>query len=370
MLIFRYLFKETIKTQVAVMVVLMLIFISQKFVRILGDAADGHIPGALVAKLLLLNIPDLAVLILPISFFIGVLFAHGRLYAESEMSVLFACGYSPNKVLGITAAIGAVTLVLSAGNSLFLTPYVNYLEQQVMANVKADSGISSITPGRFVELNNQAVAFVEKMSSEGTHMEKVFVAHSPAKIGQRPSVVMSQAGNLEDDSDGSQWLDLTKGTRYEGDLNRLDFRVLHFGHYKVQLRDRTEAVARGKIRSLPTRELIGSHDNDRIAELQWRLAMPISIIMLILLVVPLASVNPRQGRYAKLFPAIMLYLSYYLLMSAARSSIEDGHLPWYVAMWLVHLLMLAIGGGFYFVKSEKFLFIKAVMKGDRRVSDY
>lgn len=369
MLIFRYLFKETFKTQIAVMVVLMLIFISQKFVRILGDAADGHIPGALVAKLLLLNIPDLAVLILPISFFIGVLFAHGRLYAESEMSVLFACGYSPNRILGITAAVGAVTLLLSAANSLYLTPYANYIEQQVLANVDADNGISSITPGRFVELSDDAVAFVEDMSNQGTHMQSVFVAHKPSQ-GKRPSVIMAEGGDLNDRKDGTQWLDLQKGSRYEGELSELDFRVLHFDHYRVLLRDQSKSVAREKNSSLPTSELFGSDNNDRIAELQWRLAMPFSVIMLVLLVVPLAAVNPRQGRYAKLFPAIMLYLSYYLLMSAARSSLEDGHLPWYVAMWSVHLLMLAIGGSFYFIKSEKFLFVKALIKGERRVSDY
>ncbi|MFM2486563.1 LPS export ABC transporter permease LptF [Celerinatantimonas yamalensis] len=370
MLIFRYLFKQTIKTQFAVMMVLMLIFISQKFVRILSDAADGHIPGAFVAKILTLNLPDLAILILPISFFIGVLFAHGRLYADSEMSVLFACGYSPNKVLGITAAVGGITLLLSAGNSLFLTPYVNSIEQQVMANIKADSGLSSITPGRFVELSNQAVAFVENITQDGKHLEKVFVAHNPPPNKGRPSVVMATQGNLEDKANGSQWLELDKGTRYEGSLNNLDFRVMRFGHYNVQLKDRNDYQEREKIRSMPTAKLFGSDNLAKIAELQWRIAMPISVIILVLLVVPLGTINPRQGRYAKLFPAIMLYLGYYLLMSAARSSIEDGHLPWYIGIWVVHILMLVIASIFLFLQSEKFLTVKARLKGDRRVSDY
>ncbi|CAG9000109.1 MAG: Lipopolysaccharide export system permease protein LptF [Candidatus Celerinatantimonas neptuna] len=352
------------------MMVLMLIFISQKFVQILGDAADGHIPGAFVAKILLLTIPNLAILILPISFFIGVLFAHGRLYADSEMSVLFACGYSPNRVLGITAAVGSITLLLAAANSLYLTPYMNTMKQQVMANIKADSGISSITPGRFVELNHQAVAFVEDITHNGKHMEKVFAAYTPPAQRGRPSVVMAEHGDLRKNPDGSQWLDLDKGTRYEGTLGELNFRVMHFGRYSVQLKERSDSVERQKIRALPTLKLFSSDNPDKTAELQWRIAMPVSVIMLILMVVPLATVNPRQGRYAKLFPAIMLYLSYYLLMSAARSSLEDGRMPWYLGIWLVHLLMLAIGAGFLFFKSEKFLRVKAWMKGERHVSDY
>ncbi|TCK46974.1 LPS export ABC transporter permease LptF [Celerinatantimonas diazotrophica] len=370
MLIFRYLFKQTIKTQFAVMLVLMLIFISQKFVRILGDAADGHIPGAFVAKLLLLNIPNLAILILPISFFIGVLFAHGRLYADSEMSVLFACGYSPNKILGITAAVGAVTFILAGANTLFLTPYVNSIEQQVMANVKADSGISSITPGRFVELSNQAVAFVENITNNGKNMEKVFVAHNPPADKGQPSIVMAARGNLKERPNGSQWLDLSDGTRYEGNLNDLDYKVMRFDRYSVRLQERSAKEQREKIRAMPTAKLFGSDNPDKIAELQWRIAMPVSVIILVLMVVPLGVINPRQGRYAKLFPAIMLYLSYYLLMSAARSSLEDGRIPWYLGMWLVHLLMLVIAGSFLFVRSEKFLTVKAVLKGERRVSNH
>ena len=41
MIIFRYLLKEVAKTQLAVFIVLMTIFISNKFVRILDDAAEG-----------------------------------------------------------------------------------------------------------------------------------------------------------------------------------------------------------------------------------------------------------------------------------------------------------------------------------------
>ena len=48
MIIFRYLLKEVAKTQLAVFFVLMTIFISQKFVRVLGDASEGSIPGQMV----------------------------------------------------------------------------------------------------------------------------------------------------------------------------------------------------------------------------------------------------------------------------------------------------------------------------------
>ena len=102
MILLRYLMLETFKSQIGILFVLFLIFVSQKFIRILAEAINGVIPTDLVLTLLYLNIPTLATLMLPISFFLSVLFAHGRLHSESEMVAMTSCGYSPNSVLKAT----------------------------------------------------------------------------------------------------------------------------------------------------------------------------------------------------------------------------------------------------------------------------
>jgi lipopolysaccharide export system permease protein len=112
-IIFRYLLKEVAKTQLAVFVVLMTIFISQKFVRVLGDASEGSIPGQLVMTFIALKIPDLASFILPLSLFLGVLLAYGRIYADSEMTVLHACGVSEWYVVRVTLVLAVITAFLT-----------------------------------------------------------------------------------------------------------------------------------------------------------------------------------------------------------------------------------------------------------------
>ena len=77
-------------------------------------------------------------------------------------------------------------------------------------------------------------------------------------------------------------------------------------------------------------------------ELQWRIAQVVAIPLLTLLVVPLAMVNPRQGRYAKLFPALLMFLTYFMLLSAARSAILDEKLPLAFGFWSVHLGVLTL----------------------------
>ena len=89
MILLRYLMLETFKSQIGILFVLVLIFVSQKFIVILAQAINGVIPADLVMTLLYLNLPQLGTLMLPISFYLAVLFAHGRLHSESEMVAMF-----------------------------------------------------------------------------------------------------------------------------------------------------------------------------------------------------------------------------------------------------------------------------------------
>lgn len=94
MIIIRYLVRETLKSQLAILFILLLIFFCQKLVRILGAAVDGDIPANLVLSLLGLGVPEMAQLILPLSLFLGLLMTLGKLYTESEITVMHACGLS------------------------------------------------------------------------------------------------------------------------------------------------------------------------------------------------------------------------------------------------------------------------------------
>ncbi|RKF18655.1 LPS export ABC transporter permease LptF [Alginatibacterium sediminis] len=366
MLIFRYLFRETFKTQLAVTAVLLLIFMSQKFVQIISQAAEGNIPGAIVAKLVIYNIPTYMVLIVPISLFIGVLFTHGRLYAESEMTVMHACGYSNAQVLRDTMVLGILTTVLAFANSLYISPYFHQLEHKMVDEANAETGVASILPGRFENLGNGVVAFIQEIEHKGEKLNKVFISHA-GQGETRPSIVIADRGGLKSELDGSAWLHLEDGTRYEGTKQGLDQTITTFAKYSIEVKERATQNRNLGFYAMSTNELWASDDIRAISELQWRISLPLSIPILTLLVVPLSVVNHRQGRYAKLVPAILLYLSYYLLMSAAKSALQDGAIPPSVGIWSVHVLMLTIALSYLFLRSEKYLVIRARWVGRKNV---
>ena len=344
MIVFRYLIGEVFKSQLAVFLILITIIMSQRFVKILADASEGELPGQLVLTILSLKLPQLAVLILPLSAFLGVLIAYGRIYADSEMTVLHATGISEWYITRLTLVLSVVMALASGFLTLYLSPWAMEREYQIMEKAEADSGLSTLIPGRFQQTSNEkAVVFVHDISREGGGLQRVFLAQNGARAEDGSSIVYAESGQVKEDANGAQTLVLDKGRRYSGNNSSPAFEVVEFDSYQIQIREQEVEQKRRKISSLQTNELMKQGGPEAAAELHWRLAIPLSIPILMLIAVPLAKVNPRQGKFGRLLPALALYLFYYILLIAARSALEDGKLPQGLGMWWIHALGLAFG---------------------------
>jgi lipopolysaccharide export system permease protein len=344
MIIFRYLLKETLKSQLAIFFILMAIFITLRFVRILGDATDGDIPADLVLGFLTLYSPILASLILPISFFLGIMIAHGRLYVDSEMTVLRACGVSEWYVTRVMLALSIFMAGATAAVTMYFAPLAVEREYQLKEQAGAESGIASMIPGRFQQTENgSAVIFVHEIETQANQLVKIFLSEIDAKDERIIRVIYAQDGTIEPLSDGSQMLTLRKGNQYNGTVGQRDYQVIDFLQYRIQIGERAPDELRRKVAALSISELWGDPRSEAIAELQWRIAIPISLPFLVLLAVPLSAVNPRQGRFGKLLPAILMYLGYFLLLMAAKRALEDGKIPVALGLWWVHGFIALLG---------------------------
>jgi len=332
---------ETFKTQVGILFVLVLIFVSQKFISILAQAINGNIPADLVLTVLYLNLPTLGTLMLPISFYLAILFAHGRLHSESEMVALTSCGYSPNKVLKATLALSLLTFAFASFNSLYLAPAAEDEMLTVIENAKSDAGAATLIEGRFHKSSgNGGVVYVEEYLA-GKNLSNIFAAHWPKEGDISPSVITAKTGSVESKQDGT-WLTLNNGQRYAGIVGQHEFENTSFSSYQVHIANAQVETEKRDVEAMPTSKLMGVEDPKYQAELQWRIAIPVSILLITFMAVPMAKVNPRQGRYSKLLPALALYLTFFLLLSASRSLIEDGIIH-YIGIWAVQILFFVIG---------------------------
>jgi lipopolysaccharide export system permease protein len=361
--------KETLKSQVAIFLLLMAIFITQKFVRVLADASDGEIPASLVLGFLALHMPVLASLVLPLSLFLGIMLAHGRLYVDSEMSVMRACGISEWYVTRVMLILAVIMGIFTAGLTMWLTPLSIESRYQLEEQAGAQSGLSSLIPGRFQQTaNQQAVIFVHDIDNGQNPLRKVFLAQRDEDAdSENVRIVYANSGGIIEEQNGAQKLILEQGKQYEGELGKQDYRVIEFDEYQIQIAEQQAERKRRKISAYTTTDLLADPSIDAIAELHWRIAIPLSLPFLVLIAVPLSAANPRQGRFGKMFPALMLYLGYFMLLMAGRKALEDGNIPPQLGLWWVHFVLFSIGMALILKSRPLGVKFRAWLKGDAHV---
>ncbi len=100
-----------------------------------------------------------------------------------------------------------------------------------------------------------------------------------------------------------------------------------------------------KRKAAPTWELARSLKSSDIAELQWRLSMPVFAFLMGLLGFPLSRANPRQGKYAKLFVSAVSYAVFYNLQLIAKSWVEQDVVKSIPGLWWPNLLLALLIAG-------------------------
>lgn len=342
MILTKYLIKETLKSQLAILFILLVIFLAQQLVRVLGSAVNGNVPVDVILPLLGLGMPTMAQLMLPLSLFLALLLTLGRLYSESEITVMQACGIGPNALVKVGLILSIVTAAIAAYNSLYLTPWALKKQVEVVENAKANPSASAITPGQFISSNNgNFVLFVDKVKGDQLSDIYLFQTRQVGKV--KPSVIVAEQGNFSTAKDGSQTLALKNGERFEGSAVLPEFRVTHFQDYLAFLAYNPAKAEEADLDMQDSNALLKNSSANAKAELQWRISLFLAVPLMMLIAIPLSKVNPRQGRFAKIIPALLLYLIYFLLQSSLKTAGINGKIESHYWMILVNILFLLLG---------------------------
>lgn len=330
----------------AVTGVLLLVIMGSRFIRYFASAAEGDFPASLLGSLMLSRIPGFMELILPLAFFLGILLAYGQLYLNSEMTVLRACGVSPRRLLGITLWPAALVAVLVALCSLWLTPYGLAHNERVLTEQKQRADFSVLSPGRFQSFAGNRTVYAESITDDSSRMHDVFVAERDQRADGTPVQIVTRAEGgyqVNNDDTGARYLVLSDGERYSVTPGSGEAERLKFDTYAVRVESNHDDVEFDDAELMPTRALLASDEPAAQAALQWRISLILMVPILTLIALPLARVNPRQGRFAKLLPAIFLHISYLSLLLAAQNAIEGGKLAASVGLWPIHGVYLVLG---------------------------
>ena len=323
----RYLTYDVMTHTGAVSLVLFLVVFSGRFIKYLAEAAIGDLSAGILLPIMLYKLPAFFELILPLGFYIGVLLSFGRLYADSEMVIFRASGTSQWQLLGRIATSTIATTLLVAMLALVLGPNGAARANALLAEPRSAEGMHVLAEGRFKkQRSGDYVTYVEQIDEDGS-MSTVFVAERQrSATGTVLSTTLAQSGAIEIDPDsGRRYLQLSNGHRYSVSPGKAELTQARFSGYRSLIPEIEGGLrSQAQVETLPTSALIGSDNSEHMAILGWRISLAFIVPVMVLFAIPLSQTDSRRGRYAKLGPALIVFLLYFVALSQARSMAEEG----------------------------------------------
>ncbi len=338
----RYIFREVAQTWAAVTVVLLFILLTNQFAQVLGDVAKNRLPKDAVFQVIALTGLQYLTIVVPIGIFLSIMLALGRLYRDSEMPAMMACGVGPGRLyrslmwLVVPLALGVGWLAMEIG------PKALTAVDRIGMAAQRQADLASIEPGRFTTGAEGTVIYAERVIGPGS-VENVFLQRR-TETGAVEVVVAERGDQVESEDADMRFFVLRNGRRYEGIPGTTDFRVMEFVEHGIPYRLPSISKRDKRPRAMSTLALMKSKSSENIAELQWRISVPLSTLILGIFAVPLSRSQPRQGRYGRLAVGLLVFMIYFNLLSAGKAWVEQEAVPAAVGIWWVHAVMLAAAG--------------------------
>ena len=324
-IITRYLLRQVALTTLIVTSFLTFIMIGGRLIKYFGIAAQGSLDVSALLLLVAYRLPDFLTLIMPLGFFTGLMLVFGRLYVDHEMAVLNASGVSRDS-LGLKLWPFVLFLILAeAGLTLFAAPWGFDHAQKVMAEQSSKKGFDLVSPGRFITSGTYTF-YAESQSPDRMSLLNVFV-HQNAANGSDVIIVAKEAVRLIDPKRLNSIVELHQGRRYELKAGQLRYSEAQFATYRLNLNDTQSVGALSTAtESMRTVDLIKQNDAKARSEIGWRISIPFMFLVAVILSLPLSEVSPRQGRFLRLFPALLLFVALVVGLLALKLRISKGAL--------------------------------------------
>jgi lipopolysaccharide export system permease protein len=332
--------RETARTLVATLVVLLTVFVTFSSLRVLRSAGQGQIDPQDVAFFIGLSAIGYSAQLLTIALLIAILVVLSRWFRESEMAVWLSSGVGlPQLILPVLRFSWPVLFII-AGLTIVVWPWHNQQLQALRERFEKRNDLARAAPGQFKESSSGRRVFYFTADEQTGQAKQVFVRITD---GRSESVTLASAATISQ-INGKNVLELQTGKRYEfvgedkANAKPAELRIADFERYVIEVKDNSnlQDLAQSS-RTRNSLALLSSQVPQDRGELFWRLSLPICALVLALLAVPLAAVHPRAGRGWHVLFAMLVFFTYYQLANLGQLWVQQGRFS------LVGLLVLMHG---------------------------
>jgi lipopolysaccharide export system permease protein len=335
----RYLLQEVFKSLVAIVLVLLLIFMGSTFIKLLQQVSVGDLNAALLFQMLGLEMFRFLGRLVPPAFFFAVLYAVGRMYRDSEITAMEACGVGGYRLFRAVLIATLPVMLMVAWLAMVVAPWSARLIENLVSEQQGQaSELAGVNAGRFNEYSQgDLIFYVESIDDAENRMHNLFVQH---RRGQELGLIAARSGYQKlDPVSGDRFLVLEKGYRYQGLPGAADYRVSQFDVYGLRIKEATPTLAKRPWKGLPNEALLASQNIRFLTEFQVRISQVEALLVVALLALPLSRSTPRQGPFGRLVLAFVIYTFYLSLQGAAEKWMAVGITPAWLGIWWVHLIV-------------------------------
>jgi lipopolysaccharide export system permease protein len=338
-LIDRYLLQEIIRALLAILVLLLLIFFGTTFIKLMQQVAVGDLNSILLFKMLGLEILRFLARLVPPAFFFAVLYAMGRLYRDSEIIAMEACGIGGFRLFSAILFATLPAALLVSWLSLAVSPWAARNIADLLSSQHGQAmELAGVSAGRFNEYSQgNLIFYVESISDKDHRMHNVLVQH---RKQQEVGLISAERGyQTIDERSGDRFLVLENGYRYQGIPGAADYRVSEFAEYALRIKEAGPSLIKRPWKGMSNRALWESGNIRDQIELQVRVSQILALLVVALLAMPLSRTAPRQGPYGRLVLAFLIYTLYLSLQGASEKWMLDRVTPTWLGIWWVHLML-------------------------------
>ncbi|MDB2488788.1 LptF/LptG family permease [Gammaproteobacteria bacterium] len=319
---------EVFKSSSSVLLIFFLLVVGSRIVGYFEQAAEGNLDPAIILNVVALRFPDFITLLIPLSFFLGVLISISRIYAEREIYGFFSVGLTPFDLIKFLAPQALLYFLLTLILSLYVAPYTKALSQEILKIDSFKEQLESIKSDEIVSLNDGGFIYIQNTDNN------LLTGIKALKQNQENSFFVIADELSTNESTELIKLNFNNGSFYSGVFSDSSKLQSNFNEFKLDIKKEKNLT-----NDMSLTKLFDFSSDSNTASFQWNVSVPITILILLFIGVYISEVKPRQGRFSVILPGMLLYVMYLSLLILGREYIVDNPKTSF-GLWYVHLIFI------------------------------
>ena len=312
---------------------------------------DEHIGLWLVVRYYATQIPQVLIILLPVSLLLSLLFALGRMSRSNEIVSMLTAGVSLPRVLSPLIGIGLLTVGASMSLNYSLAPHADLARKTFLSEARARPA-RNIQGQVFRNRTDLRTWFIQNFRLGDNTFNNLQVLQQDAK----DNIVMSYvAGRANYRPQTKTWdLENVRLAYYDaaGNITKEEFRpALTIEHWSETPFRLSSANVQAEFLSFPELREYLHFNSDFPAtllapfrtHLQYRLALPWTCLVVVCIAAPLGIGYSRRGVLSSVAAAVVLVFSMNFLVHLFLALGEGDRVPGWIAAWTPNILFAAIG---------------------------